>query len=338
VRKLRILVLTHPSLVPPESRDGHSEKEYSEWKTEYDVVSTLRKIGHDVRILGVQDELQPIRSTVDEWKPHIAFNLVEEFHGLREFDQHVVSFLELLRIPYTGCNPMGLVLSRSKALSKKLLHYHRLPVPVFAVYPKGEKGRLRRGLRFPLIVKSLTEEASEGIAQASIVDSEEKLEERVHFVHERLATDAIAEQFIEGREIYVSVFGCRRLTVLPVWELTFDKLPEGAAPIATARVKHDSAFQQKWGIHQSPAELPPELRRSAERMSKRIYRILELDGYARIDYRLSPEGKLYFLEANPNPEIAEEDEFASAAEAAGIRYPALLQKIVNLGLGRPQRF
>jgi D-alanine-D-alanine ligase len=338
VRKLRILVLTHPSLLPPESREGHSEKEYSEWKTEYDVVSTLRKIGHDVRILGVQDELQPIRSAVDEWKPHVAFNLVEEFHGLREFDQHVVSFLELLRVPYTGCNPMGLVLSRSKALSKKLLHYHRLPVPVFAVYSKGEKGKLRRGLQFPLIVKSLTEEASEGIAQASVVDSEEKLEERVHFVHERLATDAIAEQFIDGREIYVSVFGCKRLTVLPVWELTFDKLPERAAPIATARVKHDPTFQRKWGIHQSPAELPSELRRSAERVSKRIYRILELDGYARIDYRLSSDGKLYFLEANPNPEIAEEDEFASAAEAAGIRYPALLQKIVNLGLSRPQRF
>jgi D-alanine-D-alanine ligase len=193
-------------------------------------------------------------------------------------------------------------------------------------------------LRFPLIVKSLTEEASEGIAQASIVDTEEKLEERVHFVHERLATDAIAEQFIEGREIYVSVFGCTRLTALPVWELTFDKLPEGAAPIATARVKHDSAFQKKWGIHQSLAELPDDIRRSAERVTKRIYRILELDGYARIDYRLSPDGKLYFLEANPNPEIAAEDEFASAAEAAGIRYPALLQKIVNLGLSRPRRF
>jgi D-alanine-D-alanine ligase len=338
VRKLRILVLTHPSLVPPESREHYSEREYFEWKTEYDVASTLRKIGHEVRVLGVLDELPPIRSAVDEWKPHIAFNLVEEFHGLRQFDQHVVSFLELLQVPYTGCNPMGLALSRSKALSKKLLHYHRLPVPTFAVYPKGAKGRLRRGLRFPLIVKSLTEEASEGIAQASIVDSPEKLAERVHFVHERLGTDAIAEQFIEGREIYVSVFGCKRLTVLPVWELTFDKLPEGAAPIATARVKHDPAFQRKWGIHQSPAELSAELRRHAERVSKRIYRILELDGYARIDYRLAADGKLYFLEANPNPEIAEEDEFASAAEAAGIRYPALLQKIVNLGLTRPPRF
>jgi D-alanine-D-alanine ligase len=334
VRKLRILVLMHPTLVPPDSREGHSDKEYAEWKTEYDVVSTLRTLGHEVRPLGVEDELQPIRAAVDEWKPHVAFNLIEEFHGLREFDQHVVSLLELLRVPYTGCNPNGLVLARSKALSKKLVHYHRLPTPAFAVYSRGEKGRLRRGLKFPLIVKGLTQEASEGISQASIVDTEEKLEERVHFIHERLGADAIAEQFIEGREIYVSLFGRKRLTVLPVWELTFDKIPEGAVPIATEKVKHDVAFQEKWGIHQQKADLVPELARRFENMSKRIFRILELDGYARIDYRLSPEGKLYFIEANPNPEIAHEDEFASAAEAAGIHYPELLQKLVNLGLSR----
>jgi len=334
LRPLRILVLTHPTLVPPDSRDGHSEKEYSEWKTEYDVVTTLRGLGHEVRALGVADELQPIRTAVDEWKPHIAFNLIEEFHGLREFDQHVVAFLELLRVPYTGCSPNGLVLARSKALSKKLLNYHRLPTPHFAVFPRGEKGRLRRGLKYPLIVKGLTQEASEGISQASIVESNEKLEERVKFIHERHNADAIAEQFIEGREIYVSLFGRKRLTVLPVWELTFDKIPEGAIPIATEKVKHDLAFQEKWGINQKPAELSPELTRQFERVSKRIYRVLELDGYARIDYRLAPDGNFYFIEANPNPEIAKNDEFASSAEVAGIPYPELLQKLVTLGLSR----
>lgn len=334
MKHLRVLVLMHPSLVPPDSDKGATEKERAEWKTEYDVVSTLRRIGHDVRPLGVADELQPIRAAVEEWRPHIVFNLLEEFHGLRKFDQHVVSLLELLQVPYTGCSPTGLVLAREKALSKKLLHYHRLPVPTFAVFPRGKKVKRRRGLEFPLIVKSLTEEASEGIAQASIVDSDEKLSERVRFVHERIGTDAIAEQFIEGREIYVAVFGDRRLTVLPVWELLFEKLPEGAAPIATAKVKHDPDFQEKWGIVQQPAALPPDLQRRAETVTKRIYRILELDGYARIDFRLTPEGTLYFLEANPNPEIARSEEFASAAEAAGIDYPELLQKIVNLGLAR----
>ncbi len=334
MKSLRVLVLVHPSLVPPDSDEGVSEKERAAWKTEYDVVSTLRKIGHDVRPLGVADELQPIRAAVEEWKPHIVFNLLEEFHGLRKFDQHVVSLLELLQVPYTGCNPTGLVLAREKALSKKLLHYHRLPVPAFAVFPRARKVKRRRGLEFPLIVKSLTEEASEGIAQASIVDNDEKLAERVRFIHERIQTDAIAEQFIEGREIYVAVFGGSRLTVLPVWELLFENIPDRATPIATAKVKHDPDFQEKWGIVQQPAELAPEVQRRAEIVTKRIYRILELDGYARIDYRLSPQGVLYFLEANPNPEIARSEEFASAAEAAGIGYPDLLQKIVNHGLAR----
>lgn len=334
MKSLRILVLMHPSLVPPETREGHSDKEYAQWKTEYDVVTTLRGLGHEARPLGVCDELQPIRAAVEEWKPHVVFNLIEEFHGLRQFDQHVVSFLELLQVPYTGCNPTGLVLAREKALSKKLLHYHRLRVPAFAVFPKGRKVKRRKSLQFPLIVKSLTEEASEGISQASVVDSEEKLAERVRFVHERIGTDAIAEQYIAGRELYVSVLGKKRLTVLPVWELTFEKLPEGAMPIATAKVKHDLELQEKWGIQQRPAALTPELSRHAERVTRRAYSILELDGYARIDYRLSPDGTLYFLEANPNPEIAQEDEFASAARVAGIEYGELLQRIVSLGLSR----
>ncbi|MGH7821673.1 MAG: D-alanine--D-alanine ligase family protein, partial [Candidatus Binatia bacterium] len=287
MRKLRVLVLMHPSLVPPDSREGYSEKEYWAWKTEYDVVTTLRKIGHDVRPLGVQDELLPIRNAVAEWKPHVVFNLLEEFHGIAEFDHHVVSLLELLQVPYTGCNPMGLVLARGKALSKKLVHYHRLPVPAFAVFPKGSRGRLRRGLRFPLIVKSLTEEASLGISQASIVESEEALAERVRFIHESVGTDAIAEQFIEGRELYVGLLGNKRVLVLPVWEMVFEKLPEGSVAIATARVKHNPEFQEKWGIYQQPAaDLPAPLEDHVRRTSKRIYRILELDGYARIDYRL----------------------------------------------------
>jgi len=335
MKKLRVLVLMHPAMIPPDNLEGLTEKESYAWKTEYDVVTTLRKLGHDVRSLGVQDELTPIRTAITEWKPHIVYNLLEEFHGLSEFDQHVVSYLELLQTCYTGCNPRGLVLARDKALSKKLLVYHRIRVPNFAVFPKGYRARRLRGLEFPLIVKSLTEDASLGISQASIVDSDEKLAERVRFIQERSSTAAIVEQFIEGRELYVGVFGNKRLEVLPVWELTFENMPPGSMAIATARVKHNPEYQHKRGIYQQPAEsLPPTLAEHIVKTSKRIYRILELDGYARIDYRLSPTGELYFLEANPNPEIAESEEFASAALAAGVPYPNLLQKILNLGLQR----
>jgi D-alanine-D-alanine ligase len=190
-------------------------------------------------------------------------------------------------------------------------------------------------LEFPLIVKSLIEHASVGIARASVVDTDEKLEERVRFVHERIGTDAIAEQFISGREIYVGVLGNDRLRVLPTWELQFGSVPANTPLIATERVKHDPDYQERMGILQGPAQdLPEAVVNSMGRLSKRIYRTLELDGYARIDYRLAATGELFFLEANPNPEIAEREEFAQAALHDGISYPELLQRILRLGIRR----
>jgi D-alanine-D-alanine ligase len=335
MKRQHILVLMHPELVPPDSLRGFTRDEINIWKTEYDVVTTLRGLGHDVVPVGVQDELLPVGKAVRELEPHVVFNLLEEFHGKATYDQHVVSYLELLRVPYTGCNPRGLVLARGKALSKKLLAYHRIRVPAFAVYPIGRKVRRSKRLAFPLIVKSLIEHASLGIARASVVETDEKLAERVAFVHDHIGTDAIAEQYIEGRELYVGVLGNERLQVLPTWELTFEGIPENAPRIATAKVKHDPAYQARRGIFQGPAEgISAELETYIVRICKRIYRILELSGYARIDFRLTGAGELYFLEANPNPEIAQSEEFASAAEHAGIEYPELIQKIVNLGLRR----
>lgn len=334
-RKLRVVVLVHPSLVPPESTEGFSEREAYEWKTEFDVVNTLRELGHEVRPLGVADELGPIRSIIHDWQPHIIFNLLEEFHGRQDFDHHVASFLELMQIPYTGCHPRGMMLARDKALSKKLLAYHHLTVPKFAVFPRGRRVVRPKNLDFPLIVKSLVDEASLGISQASIVDSEEKLRERVAFIHQRNGSDAIAEQFVDGREFYVGMLGNQRLQVLPVWELVFENMPPGAVSIATAAVKHDPDYQRRRGIYQQRAEdIDAALQEYIVRTSRRIARILDLDGYCRIDFRLGADGKLYFLEANPNPEIARSEEFASAAEEAGKTYPQLIQKIVDLGLQR----
>lgn len=336
MKPVRILALMHPELVPVDDRSTLTPQEASLSKTEYDVVKTLRAAGHEVHPLGVQYELFPIRDAIEQIKPDIVFNLLEEFHGQSLFDQNVVSFLELLRMRYTGCNPRGMILSRGKALSKKLVAYHRIRVPDFAVFPIGQKVRRPSRLKFPLIVKSLIEHASVGIARASVVDSDEKLAERVAFVHERLETDAIAEQFIEGRELYVSVLGNTRLVALPLWELVASKRPEGEPLIATAKVKHDVEYQERHGIYTQPAELPLDLAAKMAQVAKRIYKILELTGYARLDFRLDPEGRFYFLEANPNPEIAESEEFAGAAVSAGLTYTELLERIVKLGLGQKQ--
>lgn len=334
-KRLRVVALMHPSTVPPDNPDDYTERQAYEWKTEFDVMKTLKKLGHKVRAVAVRDELTPIRDVIEEWKPDVVFNLLEEFLGQQEFDHHVVSYLELMQVAYTGCNPRGMVLSRDKALSKKLLAYHHMVVPKFAVFERGRRVRRPKGLEFPLIVKSLTHEASLGISQASIVDSDEKLRERVLFIHQRNGTDAIAEQYIAGREFYAGVIGNRRLQVLPIWELVFENLAPGAAPIATASVKHDPEYQRRRGIFQQKAEdLPEELQNHIVRTTKRIARTLDLDGYMRIDYRLGADGKIYFLEANPNPDIARSEEFASAAEEAGIEYPALIQKVLDLALLR----
>lgn len=335
MKKLRILVLLHPDLMPPDSIKGHSEKEINVWKTEYDVVSTLRAAGHEVMPLGVQYELKPIRDAIEEFKADVAFNLLEQFHGETAYDQNVASYLELLRIPYTGCNPRGLMLARGKALSKKLVAYHRIAVPAFAVFPVRRKVKRPARLRFPLIVKSVSEDASVGIAQASVVESDEKLEERVVFIHEKVGTDALVEQYIEGRELYVGVLGNDRLRVLPVWELEFGDMAEAGHGIATAKVKHDLEYQEKLGIKSGPAkDLSPELRTRIGNIAKRICRTLEMDGYSRVDFRLGADGVPYFLEANPNPEIAKVEDFAEAAAKDGIKYRDLLNRIVTLGIQR----
>jgi len=337
MRKLKILALMHDVLVPPEDGVGYDGD--VDWKMEYDVTVTLRDLGHEVFCLGVADELAPIREKVESWQPHIVLNLLEDFYNIPTFDQNVVSYLELLRVPYTGCNPRGLMLARDKALSKKLLAYHRVPSAEFAVFPIGRKVRRSQRLKFPLIVKSLVKEASAGLSQASIVDSDEKLVERVRFMHEHIGTDAIAEQYIDGRELYVGVIGNHRLQVFPVWELLFKNWPEDAARIATDRVKSSRAYQKKRGITtEEAADLAPALVESLQRVCKRVYRDLGLSGYARIDLRLSAEGKFYVLEANPNPQLAYGEDFAESAERAGVSYADLIQRIVNLGLSwRPER-
>jgi D-alanine-D-alanine ligase len=242
--KLRILALVHRHLVPPDTVPEGTDIVSEPWRAEYDVISTLRGLGHEVRALGVHDDLGDIRRAGEEWKPHIAFNLLEGFDDVTIFDQNVVSYLELLKLPYTGCNPRGLLLARDKSLSKKLLSYHRIPVPEFDVFRIGRQVRRPKRLAFPLIVKSLTQEASIGISQASVVDTDEKLKERVGFIHSSIGTAALVEQYIEGRELYVGILGNQTLQALPVWELFFTNMPADAKRIATDRVKWSVKYQK----------------------------------------------------------------------------------------------
>src|SRR6476619_4732792 len=333
VNKLRVLALVHRHLIPPDTIEAGSDITSEPWRTEYDVISTLRGLGHDVQAIGVHDDLGEIRRLATEWKPHVAFNLLEGFDDIAIFDQNVVSHLELLKLPYTGCNSRGLLLARDKSLSKKLLAYHRIPVPEFEVVRVGRPVRRPKRLAFPLIVKSLTQEASIGISQASVVDNDEKLKERVAFIHDSIGTAAIVEQYVEGRELYVGILGNQVLQALPVWELFFTNMPAEARRIATDRVKWSVKYQKKYGIDSGPGrELPEAVSERIQHICKRAYRALELRGYARIDLRFDDVGNVWVIEANPNPQIAKGEDFAASADKVGITYESLLQRIVNLGL------
>jgi D-alanine-D-alanine ligase len=332
MKKLRVLALMHDYLVPPDDVRGH-DLAAADWKTEYDVLKALNELGHEVRQLGVKDDLGVIRQAKEEFQPDIAFNLMEAFHEVGTFDMNVVSYLELLRMPYTGCNPRGMLLSRDKALAKKLLAYHRIPIPQFVVIKRNRRGRLTSKLGYPAIVKSLTEDASSGIAQASVVDDDAKLKERVEFIHDSLGTDAIVEQFIDGREMYVGVLGNERLDTLPVWEMTFNKMPEGMHRIATSKAKWSAKYQKKHGIDTAQAkDLPRAKAEELQQVARRAFRALEMSGYARMDFRLDAEGRCYVLEANANPHLAYGEDLAESAKVAGLDYPDLLQRILNLGL------
>ena len=331
MRRLRVLALVNESLVPPETLEGYSDKEIDEWKTEYDVITTLREMGHQVEVLGLSDDLTPIRNAILKRQPHVAFNLLEEFHGVVTYDHAIVSYLELMRQPYTGCNPRGLLISKDKALSKKILSFHRLPSPKFAVFPVGRKVVRPQKLKFPIFVKSVIDDASLGISQASVVWDDKELNERVAFVHEHTLSDAMAEEFIEGRELYVGVLGIDRLQTLPIWELKFNK--SSAPLIATRKVKWDRKYQEKLGVETCLAEnLTDKLQQQISRICKKVYKSLGLSGYARMDLRLREDGRIYVLEANANPNLSYGEDFAESAEKAGISYEDLLQKIVALGM------
>jgi D-alanine-D-alanine ligase len=326
MRRLRALVLVHSTLVPPDSLKGSTEKQIDEWRTEYDVISHLKAAGHEVRPLGLSDSLSDLRRAIIDWKPD----------GVFTYDQHVVAFLELMHQPYTGCNPRGMLLSRDKVLSKQLLSYHRVPTPQFMVFARGKKPRIPKKLRFPLFVKSSTEDASLGIAHASVVADQKQLAERIAFIHEQTHSDALVEEYIEGRELYVGVMGNDRLKVLPVWEMTFGSLPENLPAIATRKVKWDRGYQQRYGITTAAAEnLPDGTVARLEQLSKRIFRALHLTGYARMDFRLRADGELFVLEANANPNISAAEDFAQSARTAGMTYDDLLRRILQLGENYP---
>ncbi len=320
----------------PEDHERQMRKEVAAWdrdepEMEYQVANALVEHGHEVRLLGARNELSGLMVQLDEFKPDLVFNAAESFRGDANLDYLYPAFLESGGWFYTGSTPLGLLVTRNKAMSKKVLAWHGIRVPGFVTYRPGERVKRAPELEFPLIIKPLQSDASEGIAQASVVKDTEALAERVAYVQERFEQPAIVEEYVEGRELYVSMLGNGDdVELLPPTEMVFDKVTRPEERIATRSAKWDEGYRERKGIKNvSARRIAKATRQRLEEVCRTAYRALWLRDYARLDVRLTPAGEVWFIEANANPFISWGHDVANAAEKAGMEYHQFIQRIVE---------
>jgi D-alanine-D-alanine ligase len=331
-KKLNITVLIDEVEIPANDPDLLAAPE--EASTEYHVTGALRALGHNISVLGAAKNIEEMAAELKRQEPDLVFNLTEHLEGDRRFDKNIAALLEMSEIPFTGAGSTGLLLSRDKRLCKQLLGLYKIRVPKFVSFPLSKTIRPPKKLLFPLVVKPAFEDSSEGISNASIVESKDALKERVKFVHEKWQQAAIAEEYIEGRELYVSILGNKKLCVLPIRECHFDPKENDGPCLATYRVKWNEEYRKKWNIKFGLAKLETPVVKKIERICKKVYRVLQLRDYGRIDLRLTADNKICILEANSNPDLAYGEEVAEAAEKAGVSYENLIKRILNTALKR----
>ena len=333
----KVLVLFDLNQRTAIDHDFKEEFKQEAFETESDVSRALKKLGHEPRPLALFDTFAPLIEILEKDRPDVIFNLSEAYRTDRAHEPHLVGMLELLDIPYTGADPTALMLCKDKALAKKILTFHRIKTPSFTVSSRARPFKRLRHLKFPVFVKPLATEGSEGIAQAALCEDEKSAVERVKFLHDSLSTDVMVEEYIEGREIYASVIGNDRLQVLPLIELFVENKPlghedaaDGAPRFFTYKAKWDAAYRKKWGIRSGPPkDLDEGIARKIAETARRVCHSLRIRGYGRVDLRLTAAGEIYVIEANPNPGLASSDEFAKAAARADIGYDSLVSRILQ---------
>ena len=304
-------------------------------EAEYDVARALLAGGHDVLMIGIGDDVAPLLTKLAAFQPKLVFNGCEGFRKNARHEYAVAALLDMYGYRYTGSPPTALLVARNKSLTKKILAYHGIRVPAFAEFHEDEKLVRPSELRFPLIVKPLLEDASIGIAQASVVEDDASLGQRVEFIHEKYHQAAIVEELVEGREVYVGLIGNDNLEVLPLTEMTFGEPEIGEHRIATYKAKWDEEYRKKKKIKNVFAKgVSEELTRRIGEICSTAFHALWLQDYGRVDVRLAHDNEVYVLEVNPNPFIAAEHELAEAAEKSGLKYNAFIQRIVDEAMAR----
>jgi D-alanine-D-alanine ligase len=264
----------------------------------------------------------------------LFFNLTESYAGDDTMDMNLAAYLDLLGKPYTGAGPHGLYLAQDKALAKKIFAFHGIRTPFFATSYKGKLDH-SHDIAFPLIVKPTSEDGSIGIDTGSVVGSVKELMERIHYIQEEFDSPALIEEYIEGREIYAAVLGNDNPEALPLIELDLSRLPEGTPRIAGKEVKWEKDTEHYRVTKSAPADdLDEDTVKRLSDTALAAYQALKLRDYGRIDMRLTREGEVYVIEANPNPWLSSGAEFFMAAKKAGRTYTQMISEIIDLARAR----
>lgn len=336
MKKLNILVIHDGTEPLPDEKYFDLLASNPEWSTEISVIRALQNCGYKNRFVSFYDKPSILIDEINRGRPDAVFNLAEAYLGQYRYEMNIPSLLELLGVPYTGCGPIGLMICNNKAITKKILVYHNIMVPRFCVFKIGETVKFPPIFNPPFFIKPLQEEASVGISQNSYAKTYEQCISRIQFLHEHLKKDALVEEYIEGRELYVGIIGNKKdIKAFPIWELKFTNMPDNELKIATFNVKWNANYRKKYGIKSEHADkFHEETEEKIYETCKKAYMVLNLDGYARFDLRLTPNDEIYIIEANANPQLAKGEEFAASAEKDGLSYDNLIEKIILLALRR----
>ena len=299
------------------------------------VAKALEASGHKALVLTIRDDVNELVNGLKKKKPNLVFNLVECFgDDIIGGQMGVAGMLDLLELPYTGGGPGEIYLQEDKALAKKLLAFENIPYPDFATFAQHADFETGGNLRMPLFVKPLRMDASIGIDERSLVRNTRDLMERVAYIHKTFGDAALAEEYIEGREFYVSVMGNQDLMAFPPIEMDFSGMKDGSIKVMDNQAKFDETSHRFRGTKAVVPDLEPELKARLQKVSVEAYRALRVRDYGRIDLRLTDTGEIYVIEVNANCYLEQNSEFALAAAAHGLEYPQLIDKIADLAIER----
>ncbi len=298
------------------------------------VEDAVRALGHEYLILAIHQEIHPIIHWLKEFKPDVAFNLCESVFGNTSWEMNIPALLDLFKIPYTGSPPLTLGLCQDKGKVKDILLSQGILTPRYKTFDR-EVNHIK-GNVFPMIVKPLHEDGSLGISKDSVVFDDEGLSRQIQYIIEKYRQPALVEEFIEGRELNVGLIETNgKVDTLPVSEIDYSDFPSSIPRICGYEAKWvTESFEYQRSKPICPASLDWVTKKRIEQVAVRVFKLFGCRDYARVDFRIDRDGKIFVLEVNPNPDISPQAGMSRAIKVHGMTYTEFVNALLLKALAR----